>query len=88
MIFDIDDARELPPFCCAVCHHHMDHVVTLGDPRMPKPGDLTICAYCLSIGVFLEDGQLRPATSKECEVVPDELRSYLALMTDPHRKPS
>lgn len=65
---------------CPVCRMKVDAVTSVSDiaPQpgqiAPQPGDLTACIYCWSIGVWVADGTVRPATPEECEEVPDWVR--------------
>jgi hypothetical protein len=58
----------------------MDVVMILEDdePYLPEAGDITICGFCLTVNVFKEDGQLRFATSEECEKIPHWVRVRMA----------
>ncbi len=44
-----------------------------GGMEAPKPGDLTVCAYCINWLVFDEDLRPRLITEKEIEGLDDDL---------------
>lgn len=73
----------LKPFRCPICQYEMDASALVGsdEPVVPKEGDLSVCAMCLSIGIFQDDGTLRIATSEECERLPMSVRVCIARMT-------
>ena len=82
----------VPEHCCAVCGKQMDAVemFTNGrpdEPPLPKAGDLSVCSYCMAIGIWEADGTVRAATSEECEGVPDWVRHQI-VMALRHGKPS
>lgn len=69
---------------CAVCGYRMDSVLTIrvnGEYILPKPGDLSVCASCLAIGVFKKDLSLRVATNEECDKLPDWMKLHIAMLT-------
>lgn len=49
---------QLPRHGCPVCLHLIDAATGIVEAALPKPGDLTVCAYCTSILEF--DSELRP----------------------------
>jgi hypothetical protein len=80
-------ARRTAEHRCPVCHEVSDGVTQVSNepiPRGPEPGDISICAYCLTVSVFREDGTLRVASSEECADLPDWAKARIGL--DPTRK--
>lgn len=78
----------IPEHPCPVCGEQNDAVMSDSDDGPPQPGDLSVCVYCLSVGVFQPNGSVRLATTEECELVPEWLRKEMKKMVPRHIKPS
>jgi hypothetical protein len=66
---------ELPgKWQCPRCTSPLDGFVSMTDPgAVPKPGSLSICAYC-RLGLVFEKRSLRGMTIEEFEALDDETR--------------
>ena len=53
-----------PASDCPVCRKKLDAASGEGKPR---PGDMTVCAYCAELAVFGEDLELRVPNGDEVE---------------------
>lgn len=56
----------MTPARCRGCGRENDaHDEYRGEPSVPERGDVSICGYCLTIGIFTEDGTTRAPTDME-----------------------
>lgn len=83
----MDDVFHVPPGTCPTCGHTHDRA-TLAvngslDDTAPRPGDLSICATCLSVNVFQDGGALRPARVEEIADVPAWLQALVLSRAQP-----
>lgn len=52
----------VPPATCPHCRRGLDGATELeSGGGLPKPNDITLCAYCATVLVFNHDLTLRPA---------------------------
>jgi hypothetical protein len=61
----------VPKHTCPTCHRILDMVTSVDSPMeivIPSEGDMTICIKCGTVCIFKSDGQLRCATTEECEL--------------------
>lgn len=76
--FTLPDAPE-----CKKCGAKLDGQLTdMEMGRGPEPGDMTICMYCHTVGVFDENMKIEPLTEQELEAaytVRPELKQYMEL---------
>lgn len=58
----------VPDAACPMCHKVLDAAVSVTLEKIqPRPGDISVCAYCHCVNVFEEGGTLRPATLEEAK---------------------
>ena len=78
---------------CPICGTVVDGALMIAgvnvptERLMPGPGDLSICVYCFAVSVFTDQGQLRTATAKECEEIPESVLKLIGTLPM-GRKPS
>lgn len=59
-------AFEIPESECPTCGEVLHASTSVGEEGLePRPGDLSVCCYCLEISVFTDDLQLRPMTEAD-----------------------
>lgn len=46
------ETTRTPESRCPHCNHSVDAATSVEEARKPKPGDITVCAYCGWICVF------------------------------------
>lgn len=63
---------------CPHCGELVDAATPLGDTPMPKPGDVSICAYCTGYGFFNADLSMRKMSDEEFIELDLSLRSLLS----------
>jgi len=63
----------MPESHCPECDELLDGAISLDDPVGPQPGDVSICAYCGELLMFVEGMQL--------ERMPPEIFNELPLFT-------
>jgi len=88
---DNDKVKEgVKPTLCPTCGAKLDaatHAGTLDPELRPKPGDLTLCAYCDALLQFDDEGkpvlfdgrQLNERTKSRVELARARTRSFRAL---------
>lgn len=64
---------------CPVCQEHLDRATAMNseEPVMPSPGDVTLCATCVSLLEFDEDLKPHQINIKELE---PEVQDIIAVM--------
>ena len=80
-------ANRFPGLYCPNCRTHVDGLAALREtdvaPDRPKPGDVTMCAYCGSVNVFagkepdLYLRRARPAEKQQFEEQRPQLAAIL-----------
>ncbi len=75
---DSADFRITPGPPCPCCGVHLDGATSVGHPRRPSCGDVTICAYCFAWCTFTEALDLRLLGLAERDQLSTELRLLLA----------
>ncbi len=78
-----------PAPSCPVCARVLDGWTSIGHLNRPKPGDFSICAYCLAALAFTEDLALRRQTDEEridFMATPGTLSAYVALRLSRNRE--
>ena len=68
------ESQHVKPATCPGCSKVLDGATGVGSP---SPGAFTVCAYCLTIGVFTETLDLRSVEPGELEDLDDDQRAYL-----------
>lgn len=63
-----DEAR------CPACHARLT-AATHFQNSTPKPGDITVCAYCSTLCTFNTDMTMRSLRIDELEALPQELKA-------------
>lgn len=61
----IGPSHRLPAAVCPACHRKLDHAAPVDSEACPGPGDVSVCAYCAQVNVFVEGGVLRRITAQE-----------------------
>lgn len=78
-----DDSARLPEAHCPVCNALLNSARdALGDEPAPVEGDLSVCAYCTSFLVFMEDMSLKLLTDEETLDLPKELVDVMKDLRD------
>jgi hypothetical protein len=57
--------RTVPESPCTACGHKLDGATCVGDDKMPKPGDISVCIRCGHLMAFGDDLMLRNLTNEE-----------------------
>ena len=67
-----------PIHACPACRHAINRAGTVrpGDTHAPRPGDYTVCAYCLAVLRFTTAG-LECVSDAERHALPAQLRAAL-----------
>lgn len=76
------------PVQCPICEKKLDGFsATDGDDRLPEPGNVALCYYCSSIGIFTEDGLRLPTEDEALAIYADpdieKARTVMRLSKDP-----
>jgi hypothetical protein len=76
-----DDIRSdrIPATACPGCRKVIDAVTGTG---RAKPGDVTMCAYCLVFLIFTDLMEQRLLTNREWLALPSDQRALLARVRD------
>ncbi len=62
---------------CPACQKHLDAASDMRAASTPKPGDLSVCAYCSMLCTFNDDLTLRPMRADEFETLPPTVKQQL-----------
>lgn len=64
---------------CPTCAAELDCSSPVGEPhpRPPRPGDLSMCAYCGEILVYDDHTRLRSAELNDLLKLPDDMRDTI-----------
>ena len=75
------DTTRVPRIECPACHRVSDAVTGISMdttvPAIPQPGSALICGYCHAVQILLKDGDVRLATTEECEALPPLAKDIL-----------
>lgn len=63
----------VPDSNCPECGNHLDAVTAVSEDASPKPGDLSICAYCGCMLQFDKDLLVEPISEEALKEAPKEL---------------
>ena len=67
---------------CPECLERLDAATSTGlDPRGPRPGDFTICAFCGAKLRYTDALELRPVTEDELAAQSEALQRQLDLLS-------
>lgn len=71
--------RTNPEARCPICQRVVDACTHVDPARdaMARPGDLSVCANCGALLIFLEDLRVRGLTREEFEELPADTRTLL-----------
>lgn len=67
---------------CPGCGAKLDAATSTDGDYDPKPGSVSICAYCGSIAIFEDDMSLRPLTQEEIDELPDDAREQILSISE------
>jgi hypothetical protein len=59
----------LPSAACPSCRYVVDHASSTTAPGAPKPGNVTVCGNCGTVGFFADDLTIREGTREEIQSV-------------------
>ena len=70
---------------CPYCNALLDAVSNLAAKRGPKPGSVTVCAYCTKVLRFTDDMGLRKVDQAELEDIFRQAPNFAASVRDLQR---
>lgn len=73
----IVDKLPTPAPHCPECNNKLDGFASLDGYKAPRPGDLTVCAYCHAYLEFTADMKLRALSNGEKQSLSTRLRRQL-----------
>jgi hypothetical protein len=77
---------KVKPHPCDGCGKVLDGATIVMAENSPKPGDLTVCAYCGLIACYTDDLQTRPATGADLLKLDPGPRATLERIAEALRK--
>jgi hypothetical protein len=71
---------------CPYCHEKLGDATGLNHWQVPKPGDVSVCAYCGGFLIFTEPYVVRALTDDEYQALPIMQRIFIDKIADGVRK--
>ncbi len=75
----MESTRTNPASRCPGCLRRADGATNARSGGSPKPGDISVCAYCSTPCTFNDDLTLRALHADEYDALPDRVRMQVEL---------
>lgn len=76
----MNNGVKVRPSNCLVCNKKLDGAMSPEGARVPKPNDVSVCAYCGNIALYDDSLRLRQPTEEEKQEVIDNLLPHQRVM--------